>query len=267
MQDFNYHTHTRRCKHADLSMSDEDFVTNLVDVGIKKMAFTDHAPQKEVIDTRKNMRMDYSEREDYLNSIKELRNKYKDIIDIESGYEIEYLPGQEDNLFELKSEVDKIILGQHFILNSDKTLDKKLKIFRYQTFTYDDLVTYAKYIDEACRLGLPDIIVHPDLFMLARDKFGSEEESISKMILNSAEKYQIPIEINLTEPHLYMLNRLKKISYPCREFWKLATEYDVRVLYGIDAHYDHQIKDYELNVNFVNDYLGDEIIKKLKFIK
>lgn len=48
------------------------------------------------------MRMKYDERLDYLNSIKILKEKYKDVIEIESGYEIEYLPGKEKNLFELK---------------------------------------------------------------------------------------------------------------------------------------------------------------------
>ena len=47
------------------------------------------------------MRMKYDERLDYLNSIKLLNEKYKDVIEIELGYEIEYLPGKK-NLFELK---------------------------------------------------------------------------------------------------------------------------------------------------------------------
>lgn len=52
------------------------------------------------------MRMKYDERLDYLNSIKLLKEKYKDVIEIESGYEIEYLPGKEKNLFELKNEIE-----------------------------------------------------------------------------------------------------------------------------------------------------------------
>ena len=30
MQKFNYHTHTRRCGHADNNMSDEDFVKEFI---------------------------------------------------------------------------------------------------------------------------------------------------------------------------------------------------------------------------------------------
>ena len=47
-------------------------------------------------------------KDEYLNSIKSLKEKYKDVIEIETGFEIEYLPGQEKNLFELKNETERL---------------------------------------------------------------------------------------------------------------------------------------------------------------
>lgn len=122
MQKFNYHTHTRRCGHADNNMSDEDFVKEFIKKGFTKIAFTDHCPEKEEIDHRTNMRIKYSEKNEYLESIKSLKEKYKDKIEIETGFEVEYLPGQEENLFELKNETDKLILGQHFIYDDKNDL-------------------------------------------------------------------------------------------------------------------------------------------------
>jgi len=264
MQNFNYHTHTYRCGHADYNMSDEDYVKELIKKGFKKIAFTDHAPDKEGIDKRSYMRMKYSEKNEYLDSIKNLKAKYKDIIDIETGFEVEYLPGQEEYLFDLKSEVDKIVLGQHYIYAED---NKSLKIFRHHNFTDEDLIKYAKYIDMAMQKNIPDIIVHPDIYMLSRDIFGSVEEEVAHMICSSAEKYGIPLEINLTEIQLYLIGRRSKISYPAKEFWDIATNYNIKVLYGIDAHYKDQIEMYEECVEFVNDYIGKEKIKKLNFIK
>ena len=103
MQNFNYHTHTYRCGHTQKDMTDEDFVNEFIKKGFKKIAFTDHCPQKQSIDKRKNMRMEYSQINEYLDSIKYLKDKYKDKIEIESGFEIEYLPGEEENLLELKT--------------------------------------------------------------------------------------------------------------------------------------------------------------------
>jgi len=264
MQNFNYHTHTYRCKHADDNLNDEDYVKLFIQEGFKKIAFTDHMPDKVGVDPRKHMRMDYSQKDEYLNSIKALKEKYKDLIDIETGFEIEFMPGQEKNLFELKKEVDKLVLGQHFIYAED---NKRLKIFRYQEFTHEDLLKYAGCIVKAMELGIPDIIVHPDLFMLSRDNFTEKEEEIAHIICSASEKYNIPLEINLTEANLLLLEKRDKITYPCKEFWNIAKDYNIKVLYGVDAHYESQITTYEKCIEIVNNLIGNDVIEKLNFIE
>ena len=196
MQNFNYHTHTYRCGHADKNMMDEEYVREFIKKGFKKIAFTDHCPEKEMIDKRAHMRMDYSQISNYLESIKSLKEKYKEKIDIETGFEVEYLPGQEENLMELKSITDKLILGQHFIYRDN---NKDLKIFKNHKFTEDDLIKYANYIESAMKLNIPDIVAHPDIYMYGRNEFGEIEKNIAERICKSAEKYSIPLEINLTE--------------------------------------------------------------------
>ena len=261
MQRFNYHTHTYRCGHTEKGVTDEDFVKEFIKKGFTTIAFTDHCPQKEIIDTRKNMRMDYSQKDEYLNGIKDLKEKYKDKIKIETGYEVEYLPGQEDNLFELKNEVDKIILGQHFIYDDDK----QLKIFRHHDISDEELIRYAEYIKMAIKKGIPNIIAHPDLYMLARDTFGENEKKVAQIICSSAKEYDIPLEINLSEIAMHIVGKKKKISYPCKEFWKIASRYNVRVLYGTDTHYKDSIQNYEKAVKLANEIIGEDIIKKLDF--
>ena len=75
MQKFNYHSHTYRCIHADSEMKDEEYVLDYIKMGFKKIAFTDHCPEKNEIDKRQNMRMKYSQKGEYLNSIKQLKEK------------------------------------------------------------------------------------------------------------------------------------------------------------------------------------------------
>lgn len=166
MQDFNYHSHTYRCKHADLDFQDEEYIKDYIKMGFKKIAFTDHCPEKNEIDKRQNMRMSYKGRTEYLTTIRTLAEKYKDKIEIKVGYEVEYLPGEEENLKELKEETDKIILGQHFIYDDNKNL----KIFgEKRGFSDEEITRYGKYLEEAMKLGIPDIIAHPDIYMLDRE--------------------------------------------------------------------------------------------------
>lgn len=262
MQNFNYHTHTYRCGHAQANITDEDFVKMFIKKGFKEIAFTDHCPQKNKIDLRHGMRMEYKQKDEYISSILKLKEKYKDEILIKVGFEVEYAPSQEENLLELKKETDLLVLGQHFIGN-----DEKLKIFfRNDDFSYEDLLNYAYTIVEAIKKGIPDIIVHPDSYMYVRTNFGEVESMVAHIICYYAAKYNIPLEINLTEANRYLIGILDKISYPSKEFWEIATLYDVKVLYGIDAHFINQIENYEKSIELVNEIIGEDIISKLNFI-
>ncbi len=278
MQKFNYHSHTYRCGHADFNMEDEDYIKEYIKMGFKKMAFTDHCPQKNEIDKRPGIRMKYDQREEYLKSIKDLKEKYADEIEIYSGYEVEYLPGEEDNLFELKQETDKLILGQHFVYDDNKGL----KIFGVNKFSDDELIRYACYIDKAMELNIPDIIAHPDIYMLSRDSFGEVEKNVANMICKSAEKYNIPLEINLCKifnrtyfegkklnnlPIEEQRKKLVNVKYPCKGFWNIAKNYNIKVLYGIDAHFGGQVLHWNELVQFANEIIGEDIIKELKFIE
>lgn len=277
MQNFNYHSHTYRCGHADMDVTDEDYVKEYIQMGFKKIAFTDHCPEKNENDKRPKMRMKYSQKNEYLNSIKALKKKYKNQIEILTGYEIEYLPGEEENLKELKKETDKLILGQHFVYDNNN----KLKTAG-QMFDEEELEKYVDYIQKAAKLKLPDIIAHPDIFMRPRDKFGEVEEKITHEICKVAEKYNIPLEINLNnvfsktyyedrklnnESIDVQRKKLSKVKYPCRDFWKIAKEYDIRVVYGLDTHHKGQILLWNNLITLANEILGEDIINSLNFIE
>ncbi len=279
MQDFNYHTHTYRCGHADVDYADEEYVQDFIKMGFKKVAFTDHAPEKNEIDKRTNMRMKYSERIGYLESIKKLKEKYADKIEIQSGYEVEYLPGEEENLKELKNETDILILGQHFVYDNNNNL----KIHKRGTeFTDEELIRYAEYVKKAMELNIPDIIAHPDVYMLSRKDFGKVEEKVANIICKSSEKYNIPLEINLNNIYynLFFRNensnnlsieekreRISNVIYPCKGFWNVASKYNIKVLYGIDVHHRGQIMRWKELVDCAQKILGEETINKLNFVE
>lgn len=278
MQNFNYHSHTYRCMHSDQDMLDEEYIKDYIKMGFEKIAITDHCPEKNVIDTRPRVRMTYEQREEYLQSIRELKEKYKNQIDIKVGYEVEYLPGEEANIKELKDETDIIVLGQHFIYGKDK----ELRILGKCDYTDEELIEYAKYVEKAMELNIPDIIAHPDLYMQRRKNFGEIEAKVANMICKAAEKYKIPLEINLNNifQRTYNENRIlnnlpieeqrKKlinVQYPRKEFWKIACNYNLKIIYGIDAHYRGQIPRWKELVQLANEIIGETTIKKLNFLE
>ena len=278
MQKFNYHQHTYRCGHADLDLIDEEYVIDYIKIGFKNIAFTDHCPQKNKIDTRTGVRMEYDKRTEYLYSIKTLKEKYKDKIEIQTGYEAEYLPGEEENLKELKSEVDKIILGQHFVYNENK----ELVVLGRDELSDEEVMRYAEYIEKAMENKIPNIIAHPDFYMQKRERFGKIERRAAEKICQAAEKYNIPLEINLNNifqktywenkilnnnPIEEQRKKLTNVSYPCRGFWEIASKYNIKVLYGLDVHHRGHILLWNELIELAQEVIGKEIIEKLNFIE
>lgn len=107
MQRFNYHSHTYRCGHAQLDMMDEEYIKEYIKMGFEKVAFTDHCPEKIIRDYRPGVRMDYSQKNEYIHSIEKLKQKYAGKIKIEVGFEVEYLIDDEEYLIRLKKNVTK----------------------------------------------------------------------------------------------------------------------------------------------------------------
>lgn len=280
MQNFNFHSHTYRCGHSQFDYTDEEYALDYINNGFKKMAFTDHAPEKHIVDTRNHMRMGYEQRREYYNSINQLKEKYADKIEIESGFEIEYLPNQVEDMLELKGETDKLILGQHFVYAQN---NKDLVIFWEGHVCEDaDVLRYGEYVEEAMRLGIPDIIAHPDICFSGRESFGEVEEKTSRKICEASKKYDIPLEINLNgiftktyyrnrefnnDSMEKQIERLSDVRYPCKDFWKIASEYNVKALYGLDTHIRGYIPLYNNLVTLSNVLLGEDVIKKLNFVE
>ena len=147
MIDYSYHTHTYRCGHAD--GKEEEYVLAAINAGYKVIGFTDHIFIDGFI--QPGIRGDYDELDDYINTVNQLKEKYKDQIEIKLGFESEYAPHLKDYYKYLLEEkgVDYLINGQHLFLEADNT-------FRW-VGQYEDkyfaLNKYVNYVIEAMASG------------------------------------------------------------------------------------------------------------------
>ncbi len=274
LQDFNLHTHTMRCGHAGRFTEDFEYIHEAIKVGMRKLAFTDHVPfpegQKDF-----GMRMDYAEIEDYFSSINYLKQEYGDLIDIQSGFEFEYVPELENHLKKLKRKSDYMILGQHFVIDENGN-----KIDMQNRRPTDlDLELYAQSIETAVSKGIPDIIAHPDIYLRnsgkgdANYQMTDKEKEVAERICEICKANNIPLEMNMGEI-LRKCHRIvnatqeeirETIKTPSREFWKIVADKGCRVVFGKDAHNPKQIsedRDYEI----ARILLGEEVFKKLDFM-
>lgn len=212
--DYCYHTHTSRCGHA--TGEDEEYVLKAIEAGFKRLGISDHIFLPGI--SQRRVRGDYDFLNHYLETFNKLRDKYIDKIEIKIGFEAEYLPSFLSYYQELLSsrKIDYLILGQHY-----HEVDGRLMLFTPSE--------YAEDIVNALDTGLFTYVAHPDLFLLADDRWNDSNIEVSRKILKACETHHIPIEINVCG---IRANR----PYPSRDFFKLSKEYDLEYVIGVDTH-------------------------------
>ena len=220
---YAFHIHTNRCKHATLD-SDEEYVKTALDLGMKQIVFSDHAPFPS---DPFSGRMEYLQLGEYTRSLSALREKYKPYIKIYIGLEIEYMPEYMTYYKELIGKVDFLMLGQHH--TSFQPGEYTFNSIRSKDEIYTKLLNSTL---EAMQTGLFSVIAHPDRFLNPDDKWTGEEENYAKNIVKIADEKGIFLEKNISSME-------QEKYHPV--FWKYTTQ-DTKVVYGLDAHSVAELK-------------------------
>ena len=254
---YNYHTHTVRCHHA--KGSDEEFVLAAIEAGFDEIGFADHSPWPYENGFVSRIRMTDNKLAEYCDSIKALKEKYKDKISIKLGLECEYFPKYLPWLKEKIEEhgIDFIILGHHFCV------DEPGRIYNGDIKTPEELYTFCDDITEAMDSGLFMYIAHPDIFMRGYPVFDEHCREVSRRIIEKAKETNTPLEYNLLG-FSHSINDGKQ-GYPYPDFWEMIGEIKPPVTIGIDAHSPEAYLDrklYQKGIDAIKA-LGLEIEEKL----
>ncbi len=250
----NYHTHTYRCLHAN--GSDEEYVISAIKNGYKVLGFSDHMMVPGV-DNDVWTRGKFSEFPGYVKSIRDLKEKYKDQIEIHVGMECEYFPELHDFLYNLLKDgtLDYLIYGNH-CRNFD---GKEFNGYWGYAKTDDDVIEYTSLAIAALRSGLFTYFAHPDLFMTSIKEWSPICEDCARQICEVAKELDIPLEINQGGIR-YTIEAgwdiEKRYKYPYFRFWEIAKEVGNKVVTGVDAH---NPKDF----NHTATRLAEEFAKKV----
>lgn len=220
---YNYHTHTYRCGHA--SGTPEEYVLNAISFGIKRLGFSEHIPYEFGDEWATRYRLAVSETEEYFSELKALRDKYKAVIDIRIGFEMEYYTDKFSSMldFARRSGAEYLLLGQHF-MNGIYTGGSHVIS---GTESVDNLKNYVSDVTDAMESGVFTYIAHPDMFNF----LGSEEiyEREMRKICTASKNLDVPLEINCQG---ISDNRI----YPADRFWSIAGKVGCPVTIGLDAH-------------------------------
>ena len=218
----NYHTHTFRCNHA--TGVEEEYILTAIEGGIKIMGFSDHAPAILYDGYKLSWRVQPEDAEDYFETLKNLREKYKDKIKIYIGFEMEYYPEYFEKMYSYVKNLgaEYLILGQHFYDELGGIPHSAM-----EGHSDEHLINYTNSVIAGMKTGKFLYVAHPDMLNHSGDKMIYEREA--RRLCEASKKFDVPLEINL-------LGVFDGRHYPNEAFLKIAGEVGCKMLYGFDAH-------------------------------
>ncbi|MCR4588377.1 MAG: histidinol-phosphatase [Lachnospiraceae bacterium] len=220
----NYHTHTYRCNHA--TGTEKEYVERAIEKGLKILGFSDHTPYPFPKEYHSGMRMRVDELPDYVRTVENLKDEYKSDIEIHIGLEVEYYPRHFDELLKLVEDypIEYFLLAQHHIGNE---YDVEAGYCGMPTHSDDKLRQYVRQAIEGMETGKFLYLAHPDLIAYEGDMDLYDEEM--RRLCLAAREHDLPLELNF-------LGLTEGRNYPFKRFWNLASELEMDVIYGCDAH-------------------------------
>lgn len=231
----NYHTHTYRCKHA--MGADRKYVSSAIDGGFDILGFSDHCPYPYEDGFSSDVRMELCLLDDYLDSVRELRDANADKIRIKLGLECEYFPEYIDWMLDMIAEkqLDFVIFGDHNFPD-----DEVCDFFGHCVKTPDMLEIYLEAALKGMEYPVFSCMAHPDLFMRSYAHFDKNCERVSRLICEKAAALRLPLEYNIS-------GTLHKSEggegFPHDSFWRIAADCGCECIIGFDAHDFRRLND------------------------
>ncbi|MDX1808759.1 MAG: histidinol-phosphatase [Sulfurospirillaceae bacterium] len=217
------HNHTVLCKHAEGSI--EEYVQAAIKNNIAVFGFSDHAPMK----FDQKHRMNFEDMSSYEKSVLDIKEKYKDQIQILLAYEVDFVNGLIDESV-LKSKVDYLIGSVHFI---DKWgFDNPEFIGEYKHRNIDKIwEEYFEAIRLMAKSNLFDIVGHIDLIKIFNFLPKKEIKLIAHDAIKEIKKSNMVVELNSAG-----FRKPIQELYPSMDIFELLAEYDIPITFSSDAH-------------------------------
>ena len=245
LKKINFHTHTKRCKHA--IGEDEDYIKEAIEKGVLILGFSDHGPYA---DNRFSLRMNFNELSEYQDSLSKLKDKFKNKIEIKIGLEIEYFPTDDFYYNYLKNELkfDYLALGQHLFLDEEGNLKNT-----YSLKSTKDYISYAKSVEKGIKSGYFNFVAHPDLFFINDMPWDENCNLACDIIIDTCKKYDFILEFNANG-----LRRGKqkfkegyRYPYPYKKFWEKVSKAHIKVIINSDCHNPKEVFDSNMKSSYI----------------
>ena len=218
---YNLHTHSYYCGHGEGEII--EYIEKAKSMGLDILGFSEHLPF-EGNKYFRSTRMSYESRKDYEKDVRDYSSKD---IKILLGYECDYLEEDHSYFEKVKSEVDYLITGTHFLRKDGRTISPFSSLL-----DSSDMKQYQDKVISAINSGLFSFVAHPDLYLHSAT-WNEETAIIAENIISAAVKNDIPLEINGRGTNKIVNDEW---AYPKKDFFKLAKAMNAKLIASTDSH-------------------------------
>ena len=242
MQQFNLHTHSI---FSDGKSSPEEVVLEAINQGLKVLGFSDHSP----VPFENSFAIKNDNVQNYISTIKTLKEKYKDQIDIYCSMEMDFIPRIIKDFKKTKEELglDYMIGSVHLVGND---VDRLWFIDGSKVETYDEglfnyyggdikkgVKTFFYQYNEMIETEEFDIVGHFDkIKMHNRDRYFTEEDKWYRDLvletLTLIKEKSLIVEVNTRG----IYKKRSSDFYPATWLLPIMREMNVPVVISSDAH-------------------------------
>lgn len=244
------HIHSPYCPHGTEN-SFELYIEKAIEMGLKEISFTEHMPLPgDFLEPERHKKCfpDPDLMEEYFRELKLLKEKYKSVIKINAGFEVDYIEGYEEKMKEMLNRfgnmIDDSILSVHMIKLYDGyyCIDARPDEFGMVAEklggvekVYDE---YYKTVLKSIRADLgpfkPRRIGHPTLVRTFQKAFPLEysNHELMEEIVREIKKNNYEVDFNTSGMRKPYCGEV----YPTGFFADLVKKYGINTVYGSDSH-------------------------------
>ncbi len=224
----DYHMHTPLCGHA--SGEPREYAQRALDVGIREIGFSDHAPF--VRGLLPGITMSDGELPRYHDMVRAVQKEFSGRLTIKFGIEADYIPGYEEKTRKLleRYPFDYVYGSVHFI--DGWGFDNPDERQAWSQVDVDQVYrAYYRLLRASAETELFDIIAHVDLVKKFGYRPSADLTADLKETARVFKEHGLAIEINTAG-----LRKEVKEIYPSLDILKVYVSEGVPITFGSDAH-------------------------------
>ena len=247
MQEFNLHTHSI---FSDGKSTPEEVVVEAINQGMKVLGFSDHSP----VPFENSFAIKNDEVQNYISTIKSLKEKYQDQIDIYCSMEMDFIPGIVKDFKKTKEELslDYMIGSVHLVGNDINKLwfidGSKVETYDEGLFNYYNgdikkgVKTFFHQYNEMIETEEFDIVGHFDkIKMHNRDRYFTENEKWYRDLLMETltliKEKSLIVEVNTRG----IYKKRSEDFYPSTWILPIMCEMNIPVVISSDSHKSEEL--------------------------